>query len=73
MATKIRRSADSFGPNLKRLRTGMTQVEFAAKIDMQPSAINHFESGRRKPSLRNLIAIADALDVGLDVLVLVNR
>jgi transcriptional regulator with XRE-family HTH domain len=37
---------------------------------LKPSAVSHFETGRRSPSLGNLIRLADALDVSLDVLCL---
>lgn len=35
---------------------------------MQPSAIAHFEAGRRKPSFDNVRALAKALDVSADYL-----
>jgi transcriptional regulator with XRE-family HTH domain len=35
---------------------------------MEPSAISHFETGRRKPSFDNLKRLADALRVSTDYL-----
>ena len=35
---------------------------------MQPSAIAHFEAGRRKPSFDNARSLAKALDVSADYL-----
>jgi len=51
-----------------REQEGLTQVELAAKTGLHPSAISHFESERRAPSLRNLVKLADALDVTTDCL-----
>lgn len=51
-----------------RERRGWTQSELAAKCGLKPSAISHFETGGRVPSAGNLIRLADALDVTLDVL-----
>lgn len=47
---------------------GMTQARLAEKCRLKPSAISHFETGRRTPSLGNLIILADMLDVSLDQL-----
>lgn len=46
----------------------MSQAELAEKAGMQPSAISHFESGRRSPSFDNLKKLADALAVTVDYL-----
>ena len=51
-----------------REQEGLTQVELAAKTGLHPSAISHFESGHRTPSLKNLVKLADALDVTTDCL-----
>jgi transcriptional regulator with XRE-family HTH domain len=58
----------------ERLRTArelrkLSQAELADKADLQPSAVSHFESGRRSPSFQNLKAIADALQVTTDYLI----
>ena len=57
-----------------RLRTareqkGLSQSELAAKTGLQPSAISHFETGRRAPSFENLRVLADALSVSTDSLI----
>lgn len=51
-----------------RERRGLSQSELAAKSGLQPSAISHFETGRRAPSFENLRALADALSVSTDYL-----
>lgn len=54
--------------NLKEVREflGLTQSELARKSALQPSAINHFESGRREPNIQNLAKLARALGVTTD-------
>lgn len=58
---------------MERLRTarelrGLSQAELAIRAGLQPSAVSHFEAGRRTPSAENLKKIADALDVTTDYL-----
>jgi len=58
----------------ERLRTArelrkLSQAELAEKADLQPSAVSHFESGRRSPSFQNLKALADSLQVTTDYLI----
>lgn len=58
----------------ERLRSGrelrkMSQTELAEKTGLLPSAISHFETGRRSPSFANLKALADALKITTDYLV----
>jgi transcriptional regulator with XRE-family HTH domain len=47
---------------------GLSQSDLAAKTGLQPSAISHFEAGRRSPSFDNLRRLADALNVPIDYL-----
>lgn len=47
---------------------GLNQAELARKLGSPPSAIAHFEGGRRKPSFTSVRAIAKALDVSADFL-----
>lgn len=47
---------------------GLSQSELAEKAGMQPSAISHFEAGRRSPSFDNLRRLADALSLPIDYL-----
>lgn len=60
-----------FKENLKNHRLGksMTQDALAKKTGLTPEWISHFETGRRKPSLNNLVKLADALQITLDELV----
>lgn len=51
-----------------RLEKGLNQAELAQKTGLQPSAISHFESGRRAPSFDNLRVLADVLGVSTDYL-----
>jgi transcriptional regulator with XRE-family HTH domain len=56
-----------------RLRTarehrGFNQGDLAKRASLQASAISHFETGTRKPSVDNLRRLADALDVTTDYL-----
>jgi transcriptional regulator with XRE-family HTH domain len=58
----------------ERLRTArelrkLSQSELAHKADLQPSAVSHFETGRRSPSFQNLKALSDALKVTTDYLI----
>lgn len=59
-----------FGKRLAEIRAyrELTQHELAAKAGMAPSAISHFESGRREPSLGSLRKLAEALGTGADEL-----
>jgi transcriptional regulator with XRE-family HTH domain len=61
---------ESFGERLRKAREdkGLSQSELADKAGFQPSAIAHFESGRRSPSFDNLRRIADALALTIDFL-----
>jgi transcriptional regulator with XRE-family HTH domain len=51
-----------------RLGRGLSQAELAAATGLNPTAINHFEKGRRTPHIRNLVLLADALNTSADVL-----
>ncbi len=46
----------------------MSQDDLAKKSKLQPSAISHFETGKRKPSFDNLKSLADALEITTDYL-----
>lgn len=49
-----------------RERRGFTQLGLAAVTGLDPSAVAHFERGRRMPSPPNLILLADALSTSTD-------
>ena len=59
-----------FGARLKLFRQalGIKQNELAAKLNISPQALAIYETGRREPNLKNLIAIARALNTSTDSL-----
>ena len=61
---------ESFGERLRRIREEkrLNQSDLAERAGFQPSALSHFESGRRAPSFDNLKKLADALAVTIDFL-----
>lgn len=61
---------ESFADRLRNIREekGLSQLELAQRAGFQPSAVSHFESGRRSPSFDNLKKLADALSVTIDYL-----
>jgi transcriptional regulator with XRE-family HTH domain len=67
---KVKHMPESFPELLRKIREdkGLSQSELAHKAGFQPSAISHFESGRRSPSFENLKRLADALSVTIDYL-----
>jgi transcriptional regulator with XRE-family HTH domain len=46
----------------------LSQSDLAEKANLQPSAVSHFETGRRAPSFDNLKALSEALQVTTDYL-----
>ncbi len=63
-------TAGTFPYNLKKAREikGLSQTELAKRSGLQPSAVSHFETGRRTPSFDNLKRLADTLEVTTDFL-----
>ncbi len=61
---------DTFKQRLidKRNERELSQSDLARKAGLQPSAIAHFEAGRRKPSFANIRALATALNITTDYL-----
>ena len=61
---------DDFGARLKECRelTGISQSELARETGLEPSHINHYESGRRLPSIANLRRLKAALKVPYEML-----
>lgn len=47
----------------ERLRRGLTVKELAARIGITPAALNHIESGSRKPAITTLRDLADAFGI----------
>ena len=63
--------ADIFAERLRAARElrKMSQSDLAEKTGLMPSAVSHFETGRRSPSFANLKALSDALKVTTDYLI----
>jgi transcriptional regulator with XRE-family HTH domain len=63
--------ADIFAKRLRAARElrKMSQSDLADESGLLPSAISHFETGRRSPSFANLKALSDALKVTTDYLI----
>ena len=61
----------SFTERLRKAREtrGLTQSDLAQRAGLEPSAVSHFEAGRRQPSFHNLRKLADALSVTTDYLI----
>lgn len=61
----------TIGERIRKYRKerGWTQSQLAEEADLFTSYISHYEAGIWLPSLLNIIAIADALNVSLDDLV----
>jgi len=59
-----------FGENVRQLRLvrGLSQEELAFKAGVHRTYLGGIERGERNPSLRNITAIAKALDVSLSQL-----
>lgn len=53
----------TFGTRLRELRElrGMSRADLAEAAGMEPSAISHWETDRREPTLSNMLRLADAL------------
>jgi transcriptional regulator with XRE-family HTH domain len=54
------------GLRVARERAKMSQADLAKKTGLQPSAIAHFEAGRRSPSIGNLRKLCVAMRVSSD-------
>lgn len=61
-----------FSSRLKAIREkrDLTQSQLGIKAGIHQTAINHFENGRRLPSFESIIALAQALRVSTDTLLL---
>ena len=64
-------TSGTFSHNLKKAREskGLSQTELAKRSGLLPSAVSHFETGRRSPSFDNLKRLAETLEVTTDFLV----
>ena len=52
-----------------RKKSGMSQSQLAAALNVRPSTIGMYEQGRRVPDLPTLISISRLFGVSLDYLV----
>ncbi len=59
-----------FGSRVRelRLKTGLSQEELAFKVGVHRTYLGGIERGERNPSLKNIAAIAKALDITLSEL-----
>ncbi len=55
-----------FGDGVRQLRAarGISQAELAHAAGLHPTYVSGIERGRRNVSLLNIVALAEALDVG---------
>ncbi|MBW2494780.1 MAG: helix-turn-helix transcriptional regulator [Deltaproteobacteria bacterium] len=65
---------DAKGIFPRRLRAAremreLSQLDLARRAKLQQAAVSHYESGARRPSLRNLRRLSEALEVTTDFLV----
>lgn len=62
--------ADTIANRLRVARDarGLSQAELAERCGLQPSAISHYETGRREPSAANLARLCRALEVSADAI-----
>ena len=61
---------EGFGERLAECRkqSGIEQQELAIVANVPAPSISHYERGHRKPSIENLVRLADALSVSIDFL-----
>ena len=59
-----------FCTRLKQLRQKqqLTQSELATLLEVKPTAISNYESGRNEPSLAKLVTLSEHFDVSCDYL-----
>lgn len=62
---------ENFKRNLRRIRRAkdVTQAELSELTGIHATQISHFETGRRKPNMVNMVLLAEHLDCSLDDLV----
>jgi transcriptional regulator with XRE-family HTH domain len=68
-SAQTREEKMTLGDKLKaeRDKAGMSQEALARKSDLSVSAVRDYEQGKKEPSLRNAVKIADALGVSVEV------
>src|SRR5256884_6855549 len=67
-APKIADAQSDLGPRLRaiRLARGVGLRELARRLDLSPSSISQIETGKIRPSVRTLYALASELGVIVD-------
>jgi transcriptional regulator with XRE-family HTH domain/uncharacterized cupin superfamily protein len=67
-APKIANAQSELGPRLRaiRLRQGVGLRELARRLDLSPSSISQIETGKIRPSVRTLYALASEFGVTVD-------
>jgi transcriptional regulator with XRE-family HTH domain len=67
---RVKFMSEKFPELLRRAREDkrLSQTDLAERTGLQPSAVSHFETGKRAPSFENLKRLADALAVSVDYL-----
>ena len=65
---------NAFATRLREARElrGMTQTEVAQRAGLPAGSVNHFEHGRRVPSMANLVKVAVAVGVSADWLLSID-
>jgi len=68
---QIKKSYEKLGRKIQKLRkdTGLSQEEFAERINISRTHMGHIEQGRKKPSLELLEKIAKQLKVKVNELI----
>src|SRR5438094_9995249 len=68
VAADISDASSDLGPRLRaiRLRQGVGLRELARRLDLSPSSISQIETGKIRPSVRTLYALASAFGVTVD-------
>jgi transcriptional regulator with XRE-family HTH domain len=68
VAANIHDASSDLGPRLRaiRLRQGVGLRELARRLDLSPSSISQIETGKMRPSVRTLYALASEFGVTVD-------
>src|SRR5216684_3536309 len=70
VAADISDASSDLGPRLRaiRLRQGVGLRQLARRLDLSPSSISQIETGKMRPSVRTLYALASEFGVTVDEL-----
>src|SRR5947209_18526678 len=70
VAAEIPDASSDVGPRLRaiRLRQGVGLRQLARRLDLSPSSISQIETGKMRPSVRTLYALASEFGVTVDEL-----